>query len=112
MQKVRAYQRAIVIHKLFRVRDTAQYKVVSEEFANEHHHKTNQDPTDIAQKFIEAVRISPIPKIIISGDLLGIQNATDRSCQQLTASQGAGIDPHHIARLCDSLEDFAKITET
>ena len=73
MQKVRAYQRAIVIHKLLRVRDTSQYKVVSEEFANEHHHKTNQDPPDIAQKLIEAVRISSIPKIIISDVLLGIQ---------------------------------------
>lgn len=89
MQKVKAYQRAIVIHKLFSIRDASQHEVVSEEFANEHHHKANQDPPEIAQKLIEAVRISSIPKAIIGDALLGIQNATKYTDRQLTASHGS-----------------------
>ena len=63
--KVSTYQSAIVIHKLFGIRDSSQYKIVSEEFANKHHHKTNQDPSDVTHKLIEAVRISSIPKVLV-----------------------------------------------
>eukprot|EP01043_Picozoa_sp_COSAG02_P048152 COSAG02_NODE_4699_length_5081_cov_2.268165_3_plen_55_part_00 len=51
---------------------------MGEEFANEHHYKTNQDPSDVAHKVIEAVRISSIPKVIIYDVQFGLQNATEQ----------------------------------
>ena len=61
----KAYQRAIVFHKLLSIRDISHDEVVREYFANEHHNKANHYPTQVAPELIEAVHIRARPTVII-----------------------------------------------